>query len=123
MRALNALFHVFHLGLTLFTALGWMIPSWRVFHLAVCGLTLFSWFGIGLFLGKPGFCVLTELQFRIRRRLGIQTRRESYMLYLTRKLTGRAPNPMTVEITTQAVFYGVTLLSLVLVVYEFRNGG
>ncbi|MDR2013256.1 MAG: DUF2784 family protein [Rhodanobacter sp.] len=117
MRVLNVLFHVFHLGLTLFTALGWMIPSWRMFHLAVCALTLFSWFGIGLFLGKPGFCVLTELQFYVRRQLGIQSQRESYMLYLTRKLTGREPNQMTVEITTQAVFYTVTFLSLVLVTF------
>jgi hypothetical protein len=117
MRILNVLFHGFHLSLTLFTALGWMIPSWRKFHLAVCALTLFSWFGIGLFLGKPGFCILTELQFRIRQRLGIQSQRESYMLYLARKLTGRAPNQMAVEITTQVVFYGVTLLSLALVVF------
>ena len=93
-----------------------MIPPLRMLHLAVCALTLFSWFGIGLILGKPGFCAITELHFHIRRHLGIQTQRESYMLYLTRRLTGRAPDNTSVEIGTQVVFYSVTLLSLILTV-------
>lgn len=118
MRLLNWIFHGFHVGLTLFTVFGWMIPPLRTLHLAVCALTLFSWFGIGLPLGRPGFCAITELHFRIRRRLGIQTQRESYMLYLTRKLTGREPGNASVEIGTQAVFYTVTLLSLGLTVFS-----
>jgi len=117
LRLLNWLFHGFHVGLTLFTVFGWMIPPLRGLHLTVCALTLFSWFGIGLILGKPGFCAITELHFYIRRRLGIQTQRESYMLYLTRMLTGREPSATAMEIGTQAVFYTVTLLSLALTVF------
>ncbi|XHR27207.1 MAG: DUF2784 family protein [Chthoniobacteraceae bacterium] len=117
MRALNWIFHGFHIGLTLFTAVGWMVPAWRHIHLAVCALTLFSWFGIGLVLGKPGFCAITEIHFHIRRRLGLSLQRESYMLYLTRKLIGSEPNSATVEIGTQVMFYTVTLLSLALTVF------
>ena len=118
MRLLNWLFHGFHIGLTLFTVFGWIFPPLRMLHLAVCALTLFSWFGIGSILGKPGFCVLTELHFKIRKRLGIQTERESYMLYLARKLTGCEPSNAAVDIGTQAVFYSVTLLSLALTVFS-----
>ena len=118
MRVLNGFFHVFHGVLTLFTVFGWLIPPLRMAHLAVCALTFFSWFGIGLFLGKPGFCVLTELHFRIRRQLGIQTERESYIFYLVQKLTGREFSNTSVEIGTQAVFYTVTLLSLALAVFS-----
>lgn len=114
MRIVNWFFHAFHVGLILFTAIGWMVAPLRTFHLAVCALTLFSWFGIGLLLGSPGFCAITEVHFWVRRRLGLQTLRESYMVYLARKLTGREPSAAVVEISTQAVFYGVMLLSIML---------
>ena len=48
--------------------------------------------------------------------LRLSLQRESYMLYLTRKLVGREPNNAAVEIGTQAVFYTVTLLPLALTV-------
>ena len=117
LKLLNWILHGFHIALTLFTVFGWVVPSLRPLHLAVCLLTLFSWFGIGLVLGKPGFCAITEIHFRIRQQLGLQTQRESYMLYLARNLTGREPRNAAVEIGTQAVFYTVTLLSLVLAIW------
>jgi hypothetical protein len=143
MRVLNWFLHGFHVGLILFTAIGWVFPSLRSLHLAVCFLTLFSWFGIGLAIGRPGFCLVTELHFRVRRRLRLQSRRESYLVFLTRQIgchersagglfeaaesdrrslsaaSQRPPTagPAGVEILAQGVLYAVTVVSAALVLF------
>jgi hypothetical protein len=114
LRVANGLLHATHVALILFTLFGWLVPPLRGAHLIVCGLTLASWFAIGLVIGKPGFCLVTEMQFRVRRRLGIQRERASYIAFLLEAITGRAPDPRRTEVGTQAAMYVITAVSALL---------
>jgi hypothetical protein len=114
LRILNIFFHALHVGLIVFILIGCFIPPLRTAHLIACGLILLSWFGLGLPLRKPGFCLFTEIQYHIRHRMGIQMERQSYIVYLGEKLTSQKLNPTKAEWTTQGIFYLMCVLSLVL---------
>ena len=107
----NTTFHFLHIALILFVLVGWIPEPLRVALLILCGLILLSWFGIGLIIRKPGFCLITEIQYRIRKKLGIQMAPQGYMVYLGEKMTGRAISETRMEVVTQVVFYLVTALS------------
>jgi hypothetical protein len=62
-------FLVFHTLLTLFNAVGWLVPRWRRAHLMSILATAFAWFGIGLFY-TLGYCPLTHWHFLILRAMG-----------------------------------------------------
>ena len=108
---LNIAMHGVHLGLILFTTLGWLVPAWRPAHLVLCALTVFSWFGLGIPAGKPGMCLVTEIQKKLWRRMAIEDR-DSYVVFLLERITGRRPDPARTEVMTQATFYVSAVISL-----------
>ena len=114
LKTLNFLMHGFHLGLITFFLVGWIFPPLRTAHIIMTGVIFFSWFGIGLVIRQPGFCLATEIQYHIRKRLGLQMERDSYIVYLCEKLTGHRVSPWRAEVVTQAVFYvlGATGIAL-----------
>jgi hypothetical protein len=113
MRCANAALHGTHLVIILFTTLGWLVPAWRPAQLVLCALILLSWFGFGIPSGKPGMCLVTELQKKLWCRMGIEDR-DSYMVYLLEQITGKRPDPTRTEVATQATFYASAVISLVL---------
>ena len=113
MRTLDVALHGMHLAIISFTVLGWLVPAWRLAHLALCALILLSWFGLGIPAGKPGMCLVTEIQKKLWRRKGIDDR-DSYMVYLFERITGKRPNEVRTEVVTQATFYASAVISLVL---------
>ena len=113
MRCLDATLHGMHLSIISFTILGWIIPTWCLAHLVLCALIVLSWFGLGIPAGKPGMCLVTEIQKKLWRRKGIEDR-DSYMEYLLEKITGKRPDPARTEVMTQATFYTSAVISLVL---------
>ena len=78
MNALNILFHLAHLSFITFSALGWIAPALRPAHLIAQGLVLFSWYVLGLWKGWT-YCFLTDLHWKVRRRLGIADHTDSYV--------------------------------------------
>jgi hypothetical protein len=110
--ALNYILHAVHVTLILFTMTAWIFLPLRVAHTVVCGLTLLSWFAIGLAIGRPGFCIITEIHFWVRKRLGVQQERQSYIVYLLEKLFGKQFLPHRTEIFTQCAFYFFTALGV-----------
>ena len=107
LRFLNALMHAFHVAFIVFYLVAWAVPPLRTAHLVLTVVTLVSWFAIGLVIGKPGFCLATEIQYRIRNRLGLQSERESYIVYLVERLTGRTVRRRVANAVTQGVFYAL----------------
>ena len=110
-RLADAALHALHLAVIGFSLTGWIWPQTRVWHLVLCGLTLFSWFILGPLLGKPGFCFLTGFQHRVWAKAG-RSDQPNYMSYLFQRISGREPNVVAIDRATQVVFYGCTLLSL-----------
>ena len=84
---LDYLFAVFHGGLVLFNLTGWVWAGTRRIHLAVIGLTLLSWFGLGLAYGW-GYCPSTDWHWQVKRALGEIDLPYSYVKYYADRLTG-----------------------------------
>ena len=117
MRFANGALHAMHLVVIGFCVVAWAFPETRVLHLLVCGVTLLSWFAIGPLIGRPGYCFLTGLQHWLWGKQG-RTERPNYMAYLFQRFTGRAPGlggVRVLDMTTQLVLYGCTLLSIYLI--------
>lgn len=111
---LNYLMHAVHLVYVVFFLVGWAFPATRTAHILVSAATLVSWFGIGLFIRQPGFCIATEAQYQIRSRLGLQSERESYLVYMVRILTGRTVTQRVTDIAAQIVFFTLAPAAVVL---------
>jgi hypothetical protein len=72
LQALNIAFFAFHTLVIMFNLAGWIWAKTRKAHLAVLGLTAFSWFALGPLLGyQLGYCFCTDWHWQIRRQLGI----------------------------------------------------
>ncbi len=119
LRLLNVLFHLGHIMVILFSALGWLIPETRPLHLGLQGLILFSWFGLGCFKGWT-YCFLTDLHWRVKRALKQPAYCDSYVKLLVDRISGRDNNVARVNQVTMTVFFVTTIVSLLLFLREYR---
>lgn len=113
MPALNILFHLAHLSFMTFSAVGWVRPSWRPWHLLVQASVIFSWYVLGIWKGWT-YCLLTDLHWGIRRRMGLADTPETYVKYLFNHLGGQNVSVNILNLIVVVVFFGTTALSLVL---------
>ena len=93
---LDYFFIVFHWSLILFILTGWAWRKTRRIHLITIGLTLLSWFGLGIFYGW-GYCPSTDWHWEIKRKLGESHLPHSYIKYYVDKLTGVSWDPLVVD--------------------------
>lgn len=91
-------FIVFHGSLTVFNLTGWVWKRTRRIHLITIGLTILSWFGLGIFYGW-GYCPCTEWHWQIKYKLGETDLPYSYVKYYMDKLTGVSWHPFLVDIS------------------------
>lgn len=91
LKTLNFALHGVHQGLIVFSLLGWMFCQTRLLNLIALTSILFSWYGLGPLLGKAhawGYCLITDMQWKVRKELGLDSRRGGYMKYLADNLLG-----------------------------------
>lgn len=121
LSVLNIGFFVFHTALILFNVFGWAWRRWRKWNLATLLATAFSWGVMGLWKGM-GYCVCTDLHWRVREAMGIHETSSSYIVLLTRTLSGWDP-PIAVANTSALVVFLTSLaLSIGLNVRDWRQG-
>ena len=113
LKLLDALFHLAHVVVILFSALGWLYPPARPVHLCLQGLILFSWFGLGIKKGWT-YCFLTDLHWRVKRALHQPNPGESYVKWLADRIAGRAVDQDLLWKATVGVFFATTALSALL---------
>jgi hypothetical protein len=113
LHVLDILFHIAHVVVILFSALGWLYPPARLAHLCLQGLILFSWFGLGIRKGWT-YCFLTDLHWRVKRRLHQPDPGESYVKLLADRFAGRAVDQALLWKVTVGVFFVTTALSALL---------
>ena len=101
---LDVVFIVFHTSLVLFNMTGWIWRRTRRMHLLTIGLTVLSWFGLGIFYGW-GYCPSTDWHWQVKRALGETNLPSSYIKYYLDGLTGVTWDPAIVDA-------GVALLGL-----------
>ena len=110
--ALNIGLHLAHQGLIAFTLFGWAFCETRLLHLAAMVLIGVSWLGFGIFHGL-GYCLLTDLQWRLKQHMGEQRPEAGYMKFLADRLSGRDFDAKLVDAVTYitcALCCGVSLL-------------
>jgi hypothetical protein len=117
LKLLDALFHLAHIIVILFSALGWLYPPVRPAHLCLQGLILFSWFGLGISKGWT-YCFLTDLHWRVKRLLHQPDPGESYVKWLVDRIAGRELDQKLLWKATVGVFFTTTILSALL---EWRS--
>ena len=109
LQALDVGFFIFHTLIILMNSFGWIWKPLRRWHLALLGMTAFSWFGLGALLGYGwGYCFCTDWHYRVRTALGYNDGGISYIQLLFR-MAGT-------EISTTAanwLAYGVFGVSIV----------
>ncbi len=100
-----------HIAVILFNLFGWIIPRWRKAHLWVVAITLFSWLFLGIWFGF-GYCVLTDLEWDIKRQLGEKGLPNSFITYLTNNIVGLDISPAIIDMLTVGAFVPAILLSV-----------
>lgn len=120
LAVLNVGFFAFHTALILFNVLGWLWPRTRRLNLGTLLLTLASWILMGLFFGR-GYCVCTDLHWRVRAAMGIHDHADSYLVLLVRLLTGWDPPVALVNAVAGAIFLFCLAASVVLNLRDLRK--
>lgn len=99
LQILNIFFFVFHTALIVFNLFGWLFRATRRLHLYSLLLVLFSWVVLGFWKGF-GYCFLTDWHYRVLRALGERDLPNSYISFLTERLSGWRPEAALVETLT-----------------------
>ncbi|HET7319222.1 MAG TPA: DUF2784 family protein [Nitrospirota bacterium] len=110
---LDDLFHALHLGIIIFFLFGWTIRETRPAHYALPLLILLSWYGLGAFRGF-GYCIITDIQWSIKKRLGNKPSTEYYIKYLIDNITGLDTRANIVNGVTTYTYFIILILSTIL---------
>ncbi len=98
-EALNIGLHLAHQSLIAFTLFGWAFCETRLLHLAMMALVGVSWLGFGIFHGL-GYCLLTDMQWKLKERMGEERPAVGYMKFLADRLSGRDLDAKLVDAVT-----------------------
>ncbi len=99
LRFLDILFTFLHLAIIVFNLTGWMWKKTRKAHLVVLGLTVGSWFVLGIWYGW-GYCPLTDWQWNVKTQIGERGLPASFVKYFADKISGRNINSSLVDTVT-----------------------
>ena len=120
LSVLNILFLALHSGLIVFNVFGWLWAKTRRWNLVSQILTLGSWVGMGAFYGW-GYCLCTDLHWKIRREMGITGEPNTFIGFLIQKVTGVLPSRDFVFWLTISVFTFSFFASVILNVRDLRR--
>jgi hypothetical protein len=120
LKVVNLCFHLIHLAIIFFFMFGWLFDTLRLAHLILSFLILLSWCGLGIFFGF-GYCLATDLQWKVKKRLNQEPSTEFYVKYMVDKVTGRDMNPSIINSITTYVFFGIFIISVILVSNTYFN--
>ena len=110
---LNIVLHLAHQALVVFTIVGWEFCQTRLLHIVMMALIGFSWFGLGYFRGL-GYCLITDIQWRVRERMGMARPAHGYVKFLADRLTGRDLDAKLVDTVTYSTWTFCSAASILL---------
>ncbi|MCX6262090.1 MAG: DUF2784 domain-containing protein [Bacteroidia bacterium] len=111
-RILDIFFVVFHTSIIFFNLFGWIWRKTRKLNLILLLITGSSWLFLGLIVGTPGYCPLTDWHFSVLTKLGVSDLPSSYVKYLADRLIGLDLNPSLVDNVTLYAFLAAIGFSL-----------
>src|SRR4030095_9126954 len=111
LKILDLVFTLLHLIIIAFNLFGWILKKTRKAHLIVAGITLASWFILGIWTGW-GYCFLTDWHWRVKEKLGETSLPNSFIKYMADKISGQNIDPGIVDVATLGIFLAAIILSL-----------
>ncbi|MCU0461379.1 MAG: DUF2784 domain-containing protein [Bacteroidales bacterium] len=118
---LDIFFVVFHTGIIIFSLTGWIWKKTRSWNLIALGLIGGSWLFLGMIVGMPGYCPLTDWHFDVLEKLGRTDLPYSYVKYLADRLTGFDFNAKMVDHATLWSYIAALVISAGLNLRDFWN--
>ncbi len=118
---LDIFFILFHSSLVLFNLFGWIYRKTRIWNLITLTLTGASWLLLGMIVGTLGYCPFTEWHFNVLFNLGERNLPNSYIKYLTDRLTGLDVSELLIDKITLYSFLAALLISIFLNIRDLRN--
>lgn len=110
----------FHTALVAFNCTGWIWERTRRLHLATLAATLASWVVLSPWFGL-GYCVCTDLQWKVKAALGERLTEDTYIQFLTRRLTGWTPPAATASDAAAIVLGATAVLSIWLNIRDWKR--
>lgn len=114
---LNLLLHGLHLLTIASILMGWAIDAARPLHLLVLISILVYWYLLGPILkrrGWFGYCLFTDLQWELKKRLGHEVPKWGYIKYLLDRISGGDSDEIFVERITRGALFLALAASLIL---------
>lgn len=111
LKALDYFLTFFHLAIIAFNLFAWIPARTRRAHLVLAGITLGSWFILGIWKGM-GYCPVTDWQWDIKRRLGEGPLPPSFVTWFVQAYTPLRPASAMVDGWTGGLFAAAILASL-----------
>ncbi|HEX3597809.1 MAG TPA: DUF2784 family protein [Polyangiaceae bacterium] len=107
LAALDWFLTALHVGIVLAFVFLWIPKSTALWHGRLVALVAFSWLVIGLLEGSIGYCVLTDLHWRVKRARGITHLPGSFLKYVVDYVTGANVSPALINRVAATTFVGV----------------
>ena len=114
---LNILLHVVHVSIIVFCLFGWIYEPTRKANLVLLIMVLISWVGLGCFFGF-GYCLITDIQWKVMERLGKRPASGSYIKYLSDRIPGLDVSEVIAERMTEVLFFTLLAVSSVFNFYQ-----
>ena len=111
--------NIFHLVIVLFLAFGWIFVKTRPLHCWAVGITAFLWIVVGAFVGKLGYCPVTDWHWQVKKLRGEENLPVSYIDYHLQKIGIHLP-PDRADQIVMAVFAAIVVITIFLWVRERR---
>lgn len=112
LRLLNIVFHLIHLTIIFIFLFGLFFEKFRPLHFILSISILISWAGLGIIFGF-GYCLLTDLHWKVKKKLNQNPGTELYIKYVIDKLTGRDISQDLINILTNCIFFCIFIISAI----------
>ena len=117
---LDWFFTIFHSSLMIFNLIGWCFTKLRKLNLITLLLTASMWTIAGIWYGL-GYCPLTDWHYDVLRLLGYQNLPNSYLQFITHRLTGINLSTPVADIITVSGLILSLVISIILNYHDYQN--
>lgn len=111
--ALDIFFSILHLLVTGFNLLDWIPRATRRLHRWCVAITAFCWLAAGAWVGRIGYCPLTDWHWDVKRMRGETDLPASFISYIANRL-GFYPAPLHVDIAVGLAFAVIVMITIAL---------
>ncbi|MFK7872993.1 MAG: DUF2784 family protein [Oligoflexales bacterium] len=110
--------HIIHCGLILFSMVGYLWEETRALHLFSQFMIFTSWYGLGRFF-YPGYCILTDLHWRLKTVRGCRPEAEYYTKYMVDKVCGTDASRKLLDTVSHVILFSAITISVIWNVYDW----